>query len=189
MKKLFVLAVMAMCFHYMASAADSRSWSATSPQESLYDNAFAMDDMHLLSYATYQALVDALNNVPNGSVMYIKYSKDKDVKDPENDEFLADFITSVLLKKGYRVIKTPASNQGEYYEVYLMTYYESDSRVSGSTCEGGHDVAKVEIIKKSTNEIVGSVKRKEQCCCGRQYDETTSSFNYVRFQEEYDAEW
>lgn len=178
-----------MFFHNVASANDARPMLLASPQELLYANAFAKDDMHLLSYATYQALVEALGGVPSGSIMYIKYAKDRDVKEPGNDEFLEDFVTGILLKRGYRVIKAPANNQEEYYEVYLMTYYESDSHVSGSTCEGGHDVAKVEIVRRSNNEIVGSAKKKEQCCCGRQYDETTTSFKYVRFQEEYDAEW
>lgn len=148
----------------------------------------------LYAYATYKALLEAMEGVPQGSVVVVKYAKF--IEDPENralNATLKDLVVSILVKsKKYHVIRDPqmAPQDKNYYEVYVMDeWLENPEFPYSETCEGNFSFSKVEVIKKSNGEVVGTAKRREQNACGVSHDRTMRSFDYIRFIEEYQADW
>lgn len=150
----------------------------------------------LFAYATYQALLDAISDVPDGSVIVVKYAKFKEDKEnKELNDMLKDFVVNVLVKsKKYRVIRDAemAPTKEDYYEVYVLeewVWNPNEKYQKDEDCEGSYSLAKVEVIQRSTGVVVGSSRKQVQQYCGNEYNETTSSFKYIRFMEEYKANW
>lgn len=150
----------------------------------------------MFAYATYQALLDAMSEVPNGSVVVVKYAKFREAKeDKDLNDMLKDFVVNVLVKsKKFRVIRDVdmAPVKGDYYEVYVMeewVWNPNENYQKDEDCEGSYSLAKVEVSQKSTGVVVGSSRKQEQQHCGSEYNETTGSFKYIKFMEEYKANW
>ena len=149
----------------------------------------------LYAYVTYQALLEVMSDVPKGSIVVIKYAKFKE--SPENEdlnETLKDLVVDILVKqKMYRVIRDAqmAPKDADYYEVYVMADYAINPNESydKNDCEGNYCYTKAEVIKKSTGEVVASSRKQAQMQCGKNYERTIQSFDYIRFQEEYQVDW
>lgn len=188
MKKMIVLAAMAMLFGN-AFAAEKQT-----PLQSGYCNN-ALNPKTLYAYATYQVLLEAMTDVPQGSTVVVRYAKFKE--SPENvalNEKLKDLVVDILVKaKKYKVIRDVemAPENNNYYEVYVLADYLPNpyERYDDPYCEGSYCYAKAEITYRKTGEVVGSARKQEQLWCGGEYDQTTSSFRYIRFVEDYRADW
>lgn len=185
MKKMIVLAAMALAI--------GNTVAAERPMPLYTEYACAMDRT-LYAYATYQALREALAGVPQGSIVVVKYAKFRE--SPENvnlNETLKDLVVDVLVKaKKYKVIRevSMAPEDNNYYEVYVMADYTyNPNEVYDGGCEGNYCYAKAEVSYRKTGEVVGSSRKQEQMVCGKAYERTTSSFNYIRFIEEYQTDW
>lgn len=188
MKKIMLLAAMAMMFGNVF-AAERQSPSQTGCRTN------ASDQKTLYAYATYQALLEAMADVPQGSIVVVKYAKFKE--SPENvalNEKLKDLVVSILVKaKKYKVIRDVemAPENNNYYEVYVLADYLPNpyERYDSPYCEGSYCYTKAEITYRKTGEVVGSARKQEQMWCGGEYDQTTSSFRYIRFIEDFRADW
>ena len=108
----------------------------------------------LYSYVTYQALLEVMSDVPDGSFVVIKYAKFRE--SPENEYLngiLKDLVVDILVKqKKYRVVRDAqmAPKDVDYYEVYVMADYAPNPNGSyeKNNCEGDYCYTKAEVIKR-----------------------------------------
>lgn len=191
MKKIFITAILSLCFGNVFAG----GLEVVKPIASMKNDGIVLKNT-MFAFATYQALMDGMSDVPNGSVVVVKYAKFKEAKeDKELNDMLEDFVVNVLVKsKKYRVIRDVqmASSQGDYYEVYVLeewVWNPNEHYGDNGDCEGAYSLAKIEVRQKSTGVIVGSSRKQKQQYCGSEYNETTSSFEYIRFVEEFKATW